>query len=83
VDVVTLDELGDVPFIKNCGALLFHVLAKLYEKISVIITTNQSFSEWSKLFGDAKMIIALLDRLIHYCHIIETGNNSYRFKESS
>lgn len=76
-----LDELGFIPLTKDGGQLLFQLCSELYERVSIILTTNLRFVDWNSVFGDERMTAALLDRLTHKAHILEFVGESYRFRQ--
>jgi len=83
MDLLIIDEIGYVPFSEKGAQLFFQVVAQSYERQSLIMTTNLDFSQWPQVFGSEQLTGALLDRLTHHCHIVETGNDSYRFRHST
>jgi DNA replication protein DnaC len=82
LDLLILDEMGYVPFTKAGAELLFEVVSRCYERVSIIVTSNLPFSEWAQVFGNERMTGALLDRLTHHSHILEINGESYRLKEA-
>ncbi len=81
-DLLVLDELGMTDCKQDGGNLLFQVISSRYERCSTIITTNLEFKDWTSVFGTQQLTNALLDRLVHRCHIVPMNGDSYRFKES-
>jgi DNA replication protein DnaC len=80
-DLIVLDEFGFLPFSTDGAQLLFQVCSELYERVSILLTTNLRFKEWNTIFGDERMTAAFLDRLTHKSHIIEFLGDSYRFRQ--
>ena len=79
--LIVLDELGFIPFSAIGAQLIFQFLSALYERVAVIVTTNLKFADWTQVFGDERLTLALLDRLTHRAHIIEFTGESYRFRQ--
>lgn len=79
--LVVIDELGFIPFTQTGAQLMFQLCSTLYERVAVIVTTNLNFSDWTQVFGDEMLTVALLDRLTHKAHIIEFVGDSYRFRQ--
>lgn len=82
VDMIILDEMGYVPFSKDGAELLFQLISDWYEQKSLIITSNLEFSQWNKIFVDARLTAALVDRVIHHAHILSFTGDSYRLKHA-
>jgi DNA replication protein DnaC len=79
--LIVLDELGFIPFTSTGAQLMFQFCSALYERVALIVTTNLKFADWTQLFGDERLTVALLDRLTHKAHILEFVGESYRFRE--
>ena len=82
LDLLILDELGYVPASKLGSELLFDVISTAYERLSVIVTTNLPFENWTEVLGSERLTGATLDRLTHRCHILETAGESYRLQDA-
>jgi len=80
LDVLVLDELGFFPVAKEGTQLLFQLVSDLYERVSIILTSNLRFSEWNQVFNDEMMTAAFIDRLTHKGHILEFTGESYRYR---
>jgi DNA replication protein DnaC len=81
-ELLVLDELGYVPFSKAGAELLFEVVSRAYERLSLIVTTNLPFEQWSEVMGSDRLTGAMLDRLTHRVHILEANGESYRLREA-
>jgi len=75
-----VDEIGYLPITRNGAMLFFQLMTRRYEHASTVLTSNKGFEEWGGIFGDDVMATALIDRLLHHCHIVNIRGNSYRMR---
>ena len=78
--LLVVDEIGYLPITRNGAMLFFQLMARRYETASTVLTSNKPFDEWGEIFGDDLMAGALIDRLLHHCHILNIRGNSYRMR---
>jgi DNA replication protein DnaC len=78
--LLVVDEIGYLPITRNGAMLFFQLMARRYETASTVLTSNKSFEEWGEIFGDDVMAAALIDRLLHHCHVVNIRGNSYRMR---
>ena len=78
--VLVVDEIGYLPISRTGAMLFFQLMSRRYEHAATVLTSNKSFDEWGEIFGDEVMATALIDRLVHHCHIVNIRGNSYRLK---
>ncbi len=79
--LMVVDEIGYLPISRTGAQLFFQLMSRRYEHASTVLTSNKSFEEWGDIFGDEVMAAALIDRLLHHCHIVNIRGNSYRMRE--
>jgi DNA replication protein DnaC len=79
--LLVVDEIGYLPISRTGAMLFFQLMSRRYERASTVLTSNKSFDEWGEVFGDDVMASALIDRLVHHCHIVNIRGNSYRMRQ--
>ena len=79
--LMVIDEIGYLPITRTGAMFFFQLMARRYEHASTILTSNKGFEEWGEIFGDDVMAAALVDRLVHHCHIVNIRGNSYRMRQ--
>ena len=79
--LLVVDEIGYLPVTRNGAVLFFQLIGRRYEHASTVLTSNKSFEEWGEVLGDEVMAAALIDRVLHHCHLVNIRGNSYRMRE--
>jgi DNA replication protein DnaC len=81
--LLVVDEIGYLPVSRTGAMHFFQLMSRRYEHASTVLTSNKSFEEWGEIFGDEVMAAALIDRLLHHCHIVNIRGNSFRMRQHS